>query len=553
MRISLPILIALVSPLASGLEKESPPNIVFIVSDDQTWSDFGFMGNERVYTPHLDELAEKSLCFPNGYLTTSVCRPSLVTLLTGLYPHQHKVHFNHGPPGNSGYNRMTSRKVYEETRAREFELIREVETLPRILSRDLGYRCLQTGKFWEGHYRNGGFTDGMTTFAPPPKGQEFGGVRRLANGERVAHGNGDAGLRIGRETMEPIEGFVTQSERDGVPWMVWYAPYLPHQPHDSPEQYYDIAESTPGVEPHQVPYFAAIAQFDETVGELLEIVAMKSDLKRTIVVFVSDNGWSPSKRPEKKRPEEFAHTKTSKRAPFDEGIRSPILIRWDGILEPEKRTCLVSSIDIVPTLLSMVGAPDDHFEGLPGIDLRQRPEDARAVFGEVYPGDATRLRRPDRDVAYRWIRKDVYKLIVPQGEDPWGGYLQGPALYRIPSDPRERNNLIADQSLSGVVRELEKELDSWWNPAEAGAKIAQNISAVANAAAAGGLFFGVGAGKDLDSLLTAIVKGGKVMDEESPFFGIYFGTPQFDGDDIELAKPYLKIEDGVLHYQNPDQ
>ena len=70
----------------SGLAAERP-NMVYIISDDQTWSDFGFMGNERVHTPTLDKLAAQSLRFPNAYLPSSVCRPSLVTLLTGLYPH----------------------------------------------------------------------------------------------------------------------------------------------------------------------------------------------------------------------------------------------------------------------------------------------------------------------------------------------------------------------------------------------------------------------------------------------------------------------------------
>jgi len=96
------------------LASEGKPNIVYIISDDQSWTDFGFMGNDRVYTPSLDELAGKSARFPNGYLTTSVCRPSLVTLLTGLYPHQSGIYFNHGPPGNSAYNRMNSREQYEE-------------------------------------------------------------------------------------------------------------------------------------------------------------------------------------------------------------------------------------------------------------------------------------------------------------------------------------------------------------------------------------------------------------------------------------------------------
>ena len=88
------------------------PNIVYIIADDQAWPDFGFMGNDRVHTPNLDRLAAQSARFTNGYVPRSVCRPSLVSLPTGLYPHQRGVHFNHGPPGSAGYNRMTSADAY---------------------------------------------------------------------------------------------------------------------------------------------------------------------------------------------------------------------------------------------------------------------------------------------------------------------------------------------------------------------------------------------------------------------------------------------------------
>ena len=197
---------AFVASAEAGRAKR--PNVVMIISDDQTFTDFGFMGNTKVQTPHLDRLASQSARFVNGYVPTSVCSPSLATLLTGLYPHQHKIHFNHPPPGNSAFNRMTDRAEYERIRSRSFALIRNQWTLPRALAEE-GYRCLQTGKYWEGHYTNAGFTDGMTRFQPVP-GQDFGGNRTFASGKIAAHGNGDWGLKIGRETMQPIEDFVDQ-------------------------------------------------------------------------------------------------------------------------------------------------------------------------------------------------------------------------------------------------------------------------------------------------------------------------------------------------------
>lgn len=471
MRPLLPVLVAWL--ISSASTHAAPPNIVYIISDDQTWSDFGFMVNDRVHTPNLDALAAQSARYVNGYVPTSVCRPSLVTLLTGLYPHQHGVTFNHGPPGNSGYNRMTSREEYERVRSREFELIAKVETLPGILSRELGYRSLQTGKFWEGHWRNGGFTEGMTTFDPPPAAQDYGGARELANGERVAHGNGDLGLAIGRETMAPITEFIDDCEAQLQPWLVWYAPFLPHQPHDSPEEFYQLSRARPGVAEHEIPYYASIAQFDATVGELVGYVESKALATNTLFVLVVDNGWSPSKSPEKDRPEEFAHTKNSKRAPFDDGVRTPILIRWDGVVSPATHEGLVSSIDIVPTLLSAVGAKIPA--ALPGIDLLPSAhagaggdanaalDPERPVFGEIYPGDATSLGHPERDIAYRWVRQGSLKLIVPRGKTPWENYVTAPALFDVAEDPRESIDLANDPAFATQIQRLTSLLDSWWD------------------------------------------------------------------------------------------
>ena len=67
------------------------PNVVLIISDDQAWTDFGFMGHDVIRTPRLDRLASESAVFPNGYVPTSLCRPSLATMLTGLYGHQNKI------------------------------------------------------------------------------------------------------------------------------------------------------------------------------------------------------------------------------------------------------------------------------------------------------------------------------------------------------------------------------------------------------------------------------------------------------------------------------
>ena len=154
---------------APGSLPAKPPNVVMIVSDDQAWTDFGFMGHETIRTPHLDRLASQSAVFPRGYVPHSLCRPSLATMITGLYPHQHGITGNDPPKGTD--------------RGEMLRHIRRLPTLPKLLG-DRGYVSFQSGKWWEGSPELGGFTAGMTHGDPSRKGR-----------------HGDVGLSIGREGM----------------------------------------------------------------------------------------------------------------------------------------------------------------------------------------------------------------------------------------------------------------------------------------------------------------------------------------------------------------
>lgn len=461
---------AIDGPDRHGPNGKKRPNIVFIISDDQTYSDFGFMGHPHVRTPNIDRLAKQSARYPNGYVPSSVCRPSLVTLLTGLYPHQHGVHFNHPPPGFSKLTRSPemNRQQYDTLRDRATRLIRSVPTLPRLLSKH-GYRCLQTGKYWEGHWKNAGFTDGMTT-AEPLATIDALGNKRLANGDVVAHGNGDHGLAIGRATMQPIHDLVNDCRKSNEPFFIWYAPFLPHLPHNAPQHFRLLYESNPKVPRHAIPYYAACSWFDETVGQLIGLIEQAGMTKETIFVFVVDNGFVPDAN--KPMPGgDFNYTKTSKRSPFDNGLRTPILIRWDGRTKPADHRALCSSVDLMPTVLNLLDL-ESAAEKLPGRSLwpsakGQQPLRNASVFGAIYPGDASTLGNPAGDVAYRWVRSGRFKLIVPQASQPsqpWGGYLRETTLFDVVADPHERNNLASHPKHGNTVQRLQRELDQWWNP-----------------------------------------------------------------------------------------
>src|SRR5687767_2399052 len=80
--------------VAIAASARTPPNIVYIISDDHAWTDYGFMGHRQIETPHLDKLAARSALFTRGYVPTALCRPALATFATGLYAHQHKISGN---------------------------------------------------------------------------------------------------------------------------------------------------------------------------------------------------------------------------------------------------------------------------------------------------------------------------------------------------------------------------------------------------------------------------------------------------------------------------
>ena len=399
----------------AGSPAGRPPNVVLIISDDQAWGDFGFMGHPTIRTPHLDRLAARSVLFSRGYVPSSLCRPSLATIITGLYPHQHKITGNDPPPGVA--------------RERMLGHIAAVPTLPRLLAPQ-GYRSLQTGKWWGGNCRCGGFTEGMSHGEP-------------ARGGR----HGDDGLRIGRETMQPIFDFIAGS--DGAPFFLWYAPFLPHTPHNPPERLLSRYRA-PGRSAHVARYYAMCEWFDETCGQLIDHLTERGLSDDTLLLFVVDNGWI-------QRPNQRGYAPRSKRSPYEGGVRTPIMVAWPGRIRPGRCEALVSSVDLAPTVLRACGA--DAPDGLPGRDLvalaaRTAPAPA-AVFGEIFAHDVADLDDPARSLLFRWVVHGRWKLIVPT--DP-----AAPAeLYDVVEDPAETHDR-AEQHPDRLA-ELRAALEGWWD------------------------------------------------------------------------------------------
>lgn len=437
--------------LASRLHAAKPtPNIVFIISDDQAWTDYGFMGHPQIETPNLDWLAARSAYFPRGYVPTALCRPALATFATGLYTHQHKISGNDPAllpemmdPSAKGRQEPPA---YAALREKLISHIDAVPTLPKLLA-TRGYLSLQSGKWWEGSYQRGGFTHGMTRGFPSPGGR-----------------HGDDGLKIGREGMKPVFDFIDEAIAEKKPFFIWYAPFMPHTPHTPPDRLFEKYKAKGVKSDFVARYYAMVEWFDETCGQLIDRIEAKGLAADTLFVYLGDNGWI-------QREDRNGAAPRSKQSANEGGIRQPILFSWPGVIRPGSRGVqLCSSIDIMPSVLAAAGVKIPS--KLPGLNLLPvlrsgKPTPRDTVFGETFAHDVADIDNPEASLVYRWIIKGKWKLLLTYDGAVSKRYASAnprdekrPQLFDLLADPHENINLARDNPK--LVAKLAAQIGKWW-------------------------------------------------------------------------------------------
>jgi arylsulfatase A-like enzyme len=422
-----------------SLSAAERPNIVMIISDDQAWTDYGFLGHPQIRTPHLDRLARESVVFERGYVPTALCRPSLMSMITGRYAHQHGVTGNDPSPKYA----QPDSKAYQAQRAELIANIDRFDTVPDLLGAE-GYVSHQSGKWWEGNFRRGGFTAGMTRGFPQPGGR-----------------HGDDGLTIGRQGMQPVTDFLDQAVEGQKPFFLWYAPFLPHSPHNPPQRLLAHYESL-GLPATVAKYYAMCEWFDETCGQLIEHLEARGVRDNTLIVYVTDNGWIQS-------PDKNGYAPRSKQTPYEGGVRTPIMFSWPARLKPAERPELVTSLDLAPTMLAAAGAkiPAD----LPGLNLlpemeHGEPIERDTIFGEGFAHDIADIHNPEASLLYRWCIQDRWKLLLTyDGEvnryaSSHPREEQRPQLFDLLADPHEETNLAGENP--EIVEKLAAAIDRWY-------------------------------------------------------------------------------------------
>jgi arylsulfatase A-like enzyme len=386
-------------------QQKTNPNIVLIVSDDLGNADAGFQRNPPIVsTPSIDKLASDGVVFTNGYASAYVCAPTRAGLLTGRY--QQRFGFYRVPDSRIGLP------------------LSEV-TLADVLKK-AGYA---TGAFGKWHL-------GLTReYNPCSRGfDEFYGF--LGHGghdyfDLKIHTNAgennqpiyrnyipisDTGYltdNLGREACS----FIKDKAGKGKPFFLYLPFNAVHAPLQAPEE--DIYKFNSGDHNRDV-LLAMIHRMDLAVGEVIKTLKEEGVYENTIIFFFSDNGGAKVTKAVNLPLRDFKHSV------YEGGLRVPFIMSWPEKLKHSVCNEPVISLDIMPTICSVLNIslpPDRIYDGknlLPAIN----GELTSLLHNELYF---------DGNDGIWAVREGTWKLVFSTGKNL--------ELYNLETDKCEQINL----------------------------------------------------------------------------------------------------------------
>ena len=417
-----------------------PPNIVFVMSDDQGWNDVGFNGGEFYETPHLDRMAREGMIFTSAYSSGPNCAPTRASLISGMYTPRHMVYT---PGGKSKIDphrmklwvpvqqRFLERHGVKDPRPDPFEVRQALE--PSVVSiaevlKQAGYTTARFGK-WHG--------------GPDTQGFDISSSDGKPGTERNHYSDPDVTFELTDVGVE----FIKQN-RDR-PFFLYLAHWDVHSPLVARQELvakYEqkLASWTGSPNPYNPTYAAMVEAVDASVGRILETLEELNLGERTLVIFSSDNGGT---RVSINRP-----LRGVKGSLYEGGVRVPTCMRWPGVIEAGARAATpITSVDFLPTFAELAGVPLPASQPVDGESLAPllrgyRALGDRAIFWH-YPLYLTGRARPASA-----IRKGDWKLIE-YFED---GSLE---LYNLAADISESRNMV--DAVPAKARELHRDLVAW--------------------------------------------------------------------------------------------
>ncbi len=480
--------------MAQALHAAEPerPNIVFIMSDDHANKAISAYGSDLIETPHLDRLASEGMLFNNAFCTNSICGPSRAVILTGKYSH------------------LNGFLVNETTRFDGAQT-----TFPKLFQK-AGYETAVIGKWHLGEHMPPQGYDysevliGQGPYYNPPmitQGEKGEPVTRPHTGyttdiiadktlawlkqdrdpdkpfmvmcqHKAPHRNWMPGPKYlnwlddvtipepetlwdnysgrtrsaARQTMTikqhlnerdlKLTGYGTMNDEQKKVWDAAYGPkneaYLKARPNMSEKEIVQWKYQR-----YVKDYLRCVKSVDDCVGRVLDYLDESGLAENTVVIYSSDQGWYLGE-----------HGWFDKRWMYEESLKTPLMVRWPGHVEPgSTNDDIVSNLDFAETFLDIAGVdiPRDMqglslkplFAGNPPADWRE------SLYYHYYEFHGNRktahmVRR------HYGVRTSRYKLIHFYNLDEW-------ELFDLEKDPREMKSVYSDPAYASIAKELADE------------------------------------------------------------------------------------------------
>ena len=346
--------LALAFGVASLQAEPFRPNIILIFVDDLGYGDLGCYGNEKIKTPHLDQLAAEGQRWTSFYSSGSTCVPSRTGLMSGRHPGMlGKEKLRNDPAALMPA--MLKRQGYATAILGKWHLA----GYPKDFTVD-SMHPLECG--FDYHYGTPGSND-----VPPPKGKiqnrqtfdecdKFSFPVPLIRGGEVIEFPVDQELLTKRYTEEAVKWI---SEEREEPFFLYLAHNMPHAPIFAAPEFQGRSEGG--------RYGDVIEEIDWSVGQVVEAVRNREIENETLIIFTSDNGpWTMF----------GPHGGTTgplrgeKGTTWEGGLRVPGIFHWHGTIKPAVIEGFAANLDLFATFASLAGSKETvEKSGYLSIDL----------------------------------------------------------------------------------------------------------------------------------------------------------------------------------------
>lgn len=400
------------------------PNVIVLLADDLGYGDLGLHGNPDVDTPRLDRLAKESVRFRRFYVSPH-CAATRASLLTGRWALR---------TGTRGVNRRR-------------ETLRGDEVTLAEALRAAGYATAVIGKWHNGSHG-----------ASHPNGQGFDEFFGFSAG----HWNDYFDTFLERNGVrEETTGYITEVfTREAVrfiedhrrrPFFLYLPFNTPHGPLQAPPRL-EAKYLERGLDRKTARVYGMVEEIDTQVGRLLDRLDRLRLRRRTVVVFLSDNGPNTDRF--------TAGLRGYKGGVHEGSVRVPFFLRWTGRLDPQDIDTVAAHVDLVPTLLDLVGASelaeDSRLRWAGPLDGRSLVPLMRGKTRGDWPERYLFHHQSARAGLKPWPGSVRDQRWLATRRDPEAGW----KLWDVDADPGQRNNLAKDRP--GVLTRLSAAYDAWF-------------------------------------------------------------------------------------------